>query len=853
MERFEVRTSQFGLVDGNDQEPDEVISAAESAAPPAPEARKGRLYLVVEADSDGARSVAACKLALRVFRRAFYDDDSFSVTAALRAALRATNKALYEQNFNLPAAERVTVGCTAAVLREGTLYVAQVQPAQAYVLSEGRLRALPAHPGWDPAAVSAALFARSGALGASLFIEPELFRCSLGAGEGAIVCSSAFAGLLSRAEVEDLLRPGDAGTTATRLKERALAAGLVTAHALTLTVHSLPRQRTAGGLWRAGAAAAEPDTPPVAPSWFSGLAQRLGFGRPPVAPMPEPTPDLLYTMPAQPAHSPAPPPRPAPLDVGEGLAERYTRSREQPELAPLRRENLPPSVFLGEEGPAEGGVRRIDLADTAAISQGRPYQPRYIHRPLVDMTWQERLMLPFHRLRIAADERLRRPRTRRPAPARPIPRRHGLSYRRTRPPFPWALLTILSLVIAALIFYGITLTRHNDQQVVLAYFAAADERLNQVRAAPSDGMALEALELTRQAIEQLRASPSVTDTNPPLWLRYQELQREYERALAAVQRLTFFDDPVVLATLPAGRFADVIVPPPTGTITDTAVLEASRFLYALDTDQRAARLYRIPRDGGTPVPYLSPGQPVGSTVVGALRAAVWRIDQVVAVDQAATGAGYYFRTGGNWNYSRLGASEIWTTRDRLDVEEYAGNLYVWGAQPNEVLRYRSGSFGDPPDYWLDPASIAEVDLSTVVDMSVDGSIYLLRSNGTVLVFSQGQLVGEVTPEPITPPLTSVTRFFVTGNGPENGYFFLLDTLGERIIQMEKVSGTIIQQMKARPDGALQLAELAGMAVDDGGARPIMYLANAGQIVRAELPPPPRPFRETAPPATPAQR
>lgn len=847
MERFEVRTEQFSLVDGANQAPAELISAAEGADPLAPEARKGRLYLVVEADGDGARGVAACKLALRVFRRAFYDDQSFSVTAALRAALRATNKALYEHNFNLPATERVTVGCTAAVLREGTLYVAQVQPTQAYVLSEGRLRALPAHPVWDPAAVSAALFARSGALGASLFIEPELFRCPLRAGEGAIMCSSAFAGLLNRADLEALFRPDNAGVTTAQLKERALAAGLTTAHALILTVEPAPRRRPTANLRRSDDAAAQPDEPRPATPWFSRLTRRLGWRRPPVAPAPEPAPDPLYTMPAQPTHSPAPPSRPAPLDVGESLGERYARSREQPERAPLRPENLPPSVFLGEADPAEGGARRIDLADTEATSQGRPYQPRYIHRPLVDMTWQERLALPFHRLRIAIDERLRRPRARRPPPPRPIPRRHGLSYRRARPPFPWALLAILSLVIAALVIYGITLTRQNDQQVVLAYFAAADERLNQVRAAPSDGAALEALELTRQAIEQLRASPGVTDTNPPLWLRYQELQREYERALAAIQRLTFFDDPVVLATLPAGRFADVIVPPPAGAVTDTTALEASRFLYALDTDQRAARLYRVPRDGGTPVPYLSPGQPVGSAVVGALRAAVWRIDQVVAVDQAATGAGYYFRTGGNWNYSRLGASEIWTTRDRLDVEEYAGNLYVWGAQPNEVLRYRSGSFGDPPDYWLDPASIAEVDLSTVVDMSVDGSIYLLRSNGAVLVFSQGQLAGEVTPEPLTPPLTSVTRFFVTGNGPENGYFFLLDTLGERIIQMEKVSGKIIQQMKARPDGDVQLAELAGIAVDDGGARPILYLANAGQIVRAELPPPPRPFRETAPP------
>lgn len=375
-----------------------------------------------------------------------------------------------------------------------------------------------------------------------------------------------------------------------------------------------------------------------------------------------------------------------------------------------------------------------------------------------------------------------------------------------------------------------------------------------MRVASDEAAALGALDLARQAIDEVRASPNVTDTNPALWLRYQELQREYERALAAVQRLTFFESPEVLATHPSptGLFAGVVVPPALANVTDTNVLEGLRYIYALDVGATNARLYRVPRDGGAPQPHLSPGQAVGTTVVGPLRAALWRIDQVVAVDEAASGFGYYFRNAGAWNYSKLGASEIWSLRDRLDVEEYGGNLYVWGAQPNEVLRFRSGSYGDTPDYWLDPAAIQSLDLSTVVDMGVDGSIYLLRSNGTVLAFSQGQPVGEIAPEAITPPITAVIRFFVTGSSPEDGYFFLVDSLNERIIQMEKVSGKVVQQIKVRPDGELRLDQLAGLFIDSSGARPILYLVNAGQIIRAELPAPPRSFREEVEgaPATP---
>ncbi|GAB4430017.1 MAG: hypothetical protein OHK0015_14650 [Chloroflexi bacterium OHK40] len=847
MQRCETRTGQLGLVGGIRQQRSDLITLVEPASPFAPEARKGRLYLLVEAEEGAPRGAAACQLVARTVRRVLYEDESFSVTSALRAAIRAANKALYEQNFNLPAAQRAQVGLTCAVLRDDDLFVAQVHPAQAYVLGDGRLRALPAHPSWDPAHLSAAPFARAGAIGASLFVEPELYRCVMRPGDAALLCSSNFAHHLARVEVEAALRPGDATAAIERLAHVAASAGLTDAHALALcVVPALSQVAREQPLSPAGVGERGRLVARQLGGWIAGLAGRTAPRKASPVARATPPPDPLRTLPEQPTLSPAPPPRPVPLDMGESLGERYTRLAARPDAARAQ----PPSSFLGEQSylpPPPGPVtRRIDLGDPQALAPARPYRPRYEARPLVDLSWPERLALPFRRLALAAEDRFRASRVRRPAPQqRPIPRGQGLSYRRTRPPFPWALLTGLVLVVAALIFYGLTLTRQNDQQLALEYFAAADQRLSAVRDAPDEASALEALELARQAIDEVRASPEVTRTNVALWTRFQELNREYERALAAVQRVTFFDEPTVLAThpLPAGRFASVVVPPALANITDTNVLEGLGYIYALDADAENARLYRIPRDGGPPQAYLSPGQAVGTAVVGPLRAAVWRIDQVVAVDEAPTGFGYYFRTGGTWNYSKLGASEIWSLRDRLDVEEYDGNLYVWGAQPGEILRFRSGFYGDTPDFWLDPAGVADVDLSTVVDMAVESSIFLLRSDGTVLIFSGGQPVGQITPEAITPPISIVTGFFVTGSAPEDGYFFLVDTLNERIIQVEKLTGKVIQQIKARPDSALSLAELASLTVDDSGARPILYLVNAGQIIRAELPAPPRPFRD----------
>ena len=162
MQKFETRTGQLSLVDGIRQQASDMITVAEPRSLFAPEAYKGTLYVLVEAEAIAPRSQQMCVLAAQTVRRAFYENPTFSITAAMRRAIAAANKAIYEQNIAQPAGKRATVGITVAVLKENDLFVAQVQPAQMYVLSEGVLRALPAHPSWDPAHVSVAPFTRSG-------------------------------------------------------------------------------------------------------------------------------------------------------------------------------------------------------------------------------------------------------------------------------------------------------------------------------------------------------------------------------------------------------------------------------------------------------------------------------------------------------------------------------------------------------------------------------------------------------------------------------------------------------------------------------------------------------------------
>src|SRR6185436_14851925 len=76
MPAFETRSSQFGLVSGIRQTSSDMVLVAEPAGLFAPEARKGQLYIVAEADQDVARGRDACQLAGRTIRKLFYGDSS---------------------------------------------------------------------------------------------------------------------------------------------------------------------------------------------------------------------------------------------------------------------------------------------------------------------------------------------------------------------------------------------------------------------------------------------------------------------------------------------------------------------------------------------------------------------------------------------------------------------------------------------------------------------------------------------------------------------------------------------------------------------------------------------------------
>jgi tetratricopeptide (TPR) repeat protein len=865
MPPFETRSSQFGLVSGIRQPSSDMVLVAEPAGLFAPEARKGQLYIVAEADQDVARGRDACQLIGKTIRRVFYEDSTYSVTSALRKAISAANKALYEHNFSVAAQKRAVVGVTCAVIKGNDLYLAQILPAQVYVLAGGKLRAIPSNPAWNPNETRMAAFIKPGALGASLSVEPEFYRAVLGAGDALLLCSSNLSRLLGQDDVLRLLRAPDPAWIADGLvaicKEHALpeAHGIAAAARARLSPSAQAAPLSRAGISERGMAAlhgiggwasrvtgeaAMLVKGPAARTQKRKTESRIEQARREEA--------RLAELPAEPPDQPKPPATVRPLDLGMPLEQRRAQERrERSERlgAPPRRSsetNEPPSVFLGEGSYVPPPDRRIDLSDTPSMAAiGRTARGHGSDLPPLAPTIGERLAQPFTRIAAAASSFGHRRRLRRPPPSAMSQgrRRQGLSYRRQGPPFPWQLLLLLVALVALAVLYGINLSRESTQRQADNSLEKADQAINQLRNA-DDASAQSRLEAASVALAEVRSTGAVTATLENRQ-RYDELQREYERALAAIQKQTYFDDLTVIARhpTPGGLFGSVVVPPPPQGITNTAAFQS---IYMLDNN--AGVLYRMLRTGGPIEPIIKPTDTVGPLVVGQIKAQAWREDNIVAVSQNGESGPFtfYYRNGDNWGYNALAGSETWIRAGpHFRAVNYGGNLYIWdaGAAPDQVQKYLSGRYGEFPDPWIKDAGNQKT--ANSIDLAVDGDIYLLKPDGHILVFEGGVYKREIVPQGINPPINVPASFFVTGD-PETGSIFMID-YNQRVLEINKQTGALIQQVRARPDSANHLDQLTSLYVDASGARPVLYLVNGGQILRGSLPDRPQPFRPSGTP------
>jgi hypothetical protein len=518
---------------------------------------------------------------------------------------------------------------------------------------------------------------------------------------------------------------------------------------------------------------------------------------------------------------------------------------------------LPLSAFVGE-GPYGGIIRppapkrekRVDLGDNHGMPVDFAALPRKAEPP--PPTLSDRMTLPFRTMLVAIlggfanlPKRLRRPEPPRAFEGqRPLRTKvRGLSYRRERPPFPWINLVLIAGVLALLVVVGLQQNRSRDQRIVTSKLEAVESTVVAAEAAASDTEAQQKLREAAKALKELgplQSSGLLTETKTAAWTQYQQILQHYDRARASINRIGVLDNLEIVGTLPnpGAQAARLVVA--TDPASPTMVLKDQ--LYVLDRGNESGTVYRL--EGTSFQPLLAPGQDAGAGVAGKIRDLLWREGAPLALDRDETNpfnavATVYLRGEQGWFAMRLQGSELLPLGNDIPAASFAGNLYLWDQKKRQLLKYASGYYADLPTEWI--TNVGDAKLDQVAGVQIEGDIYLLQTDGSVSVFQGGAFQRTLPAPKVEPPIQTITRFYVTpnivdeatGNVLREGHVFLLDTLNERVIQIGKQDGAVIQQLQTRERGPLN--RLMDLQVD--AARNEIYLANGNQILRARLPEP----------------
>ena len=129
---------------------------------------------------------------------------------------------------------------------------------------------------------------------------------------------------------------------------------------------------------------------------------------------------------------------------------------------------------------------------------------------------------------------------------------------------------------------------------------------------------------------------------------------------------------------------------------------------------------------------------------------------------------------------------------------FSGSLYVLAQKQNQVYKYNK--FTVKSD-WLKEAS----DLSQAADLGIDGSVYILKSDGSILKFYVGKKA-DYTAAALSPVMTSANKLMVGAN-----YLYIFEASSKRLAVLAKKDGHLVNQYEVD-----SLNQPKDVAIDESG-------------------------------------
>lgn len=734
---------------------------------------------------------------------------SFTATSAISASVEAVNEELHHYNQHRPREDRLYYGLTCGISRGDNLYLAQVVPSQILIAQDGELYAFPDLSTWHWSRRSETQTALEQPLGLHGEIEPDLYHTRVEPGDLIVLCSGSLARVIQR-EPQDVFTRGDADAAIEHLRDLAHAYNVdnATSAAIAVTRASRPsrRRRDFAFLRRVTHLAAsllpeetaervrgrflqsestldqQAEAVHTAGGWESAVDHETDW------------PDTI----------------PWNLDV--------PAARETPAGAWNATEPDAPEAIdhqFWEPHPAEG------LTDTETNLTVPSEDDREGKRTLTEILAGAILALSaafvgVWQLAINRDRSVDGPREEENTYGLPRLQRYDNSIqgpdlsglRRRLPRAPVSRLTgFISIgLIAAMaigLFYSITTSRERERveefEVLIEDATAA--RINAAEA--DDPQAAQSFLQTSDSRLEEAAALGVDD-----------------EAIAAEQSAVDDARDTALGIERLGNIQSLGGVPPAPEGIAPRLFYGNGQLYVF-TDA----LYQLDAEESQLIRLIGSGDEVDGEAVGELQSAAWGQGTPIAMD--GTNLYVYDSSSASWTRHELGNFGD-SYSDVAAISGYIGNFYVLSPPAGQILRYNEGQFDAAPEDWTGGGAAEE--LSTAVDMVIDGRIYVLTETGQVLDLYRGALDNTIDIQ-ATPEIENAVALSYR---PDRDHMYIADE-HDRILRVTQ-DGQFVQQFMSAED-APEISDIGGIAVDD--ALGSAYILAGDALLQARLPGPPR--------------
>ena len=265
------------------------------------------------------------------------------------------------------------------------------------------------------------------------------------------------------------------------------------------------------------------------------------------------------------------------------------------------------------------------------------------------------------------------------------------------------------------------------------------------------------------------------------------------------------------------------------------VVVSNQDIYVFDAARQAVLHYRtnpertlLEEDSGV---ILQEGDTVSGITVGRLVDIAWQPRIAGFADKASLLV--LDRNNNVFRYNRLDGAMHLALREQSTLESvgqlgvYNGRLYLADEGSDQIYRYSPAglAYDDPPTAWF--SEQIRGDLAGLIALGIDGDIWLLSEDGTLLRFREGQQL-PFSLERI-PGLGGLIVDFSMAEHSD-GMLYLADATEERILVFDK-EGRYIQQYVDAEDMAL--AGLRGLFLDE--VTGILYILTKSGLYAHPLP------------------